>query len=161
MYSYTNMSINPKKNEIFFTKFDTHMYGHTLRTHNTFGGIVLLGGAIIEQNMTLPLTIIEYYYIKCYILRMHWCTITKLCMYTKIIWLQHHLLVKTDQPFNRITRGCIYDFSAISVDIIFKLPLALVVAFGLMLHAMLSSSFCRWVLGPVIAAWNYIFVWFS
>ncbi len=39
-----------------------------------------LGGAIIEQNMTFPLTIIEYD-IKCYILRMHRCTITKLYMY--------------------------------------------------------------------------------
>ncbi len=40
-----------------------------------------LGDAIIEQNMKLALTTIEYYDIKCYILRMHWCTITKLCMY--------------------------------------------------------------------------------
>ncbi len=32
------------------------MYGHTLRTHEKFGGIVPLGGAIIEQNMKLPLT---------------------------------------------------------------------------------------------------------
>ncbi len=40
-------------------------------------------------------------------------------MYTKMIWLQRHLLVKTDQPFNRITRRYIYDFSVISIEIIF------------------------------------------
>ncbi len=51
------MSITPKQNEIF-TKFDTHMYGHTLRTRKKIGGIVPLVGAIIEQNMKLPLIII-------------------------------------------------------------------------------------------------------
>ncbi len=40
-----------------------------------------LGGAIIEQNIKLPLTTIEYYDIKCYILQMNWCPITQLCMY--------------------------------------------------------------------------------
>ncbi len=72
---------NSKTKWDIFTKFDTHMYGHTLRTHTKFGGIGLLGGAIIEQNMKLPLTTTEYYDIKCYILRLHWCTITKLCIY--------------------------------------------------------------------------------
>ncbi len=65
-----------------------------------------------------------------------------------MIWLQCHLLVKSDKPFNHINRGCIYDFhcidSAISITIILKLPFALIVAFGLMLHAMLSSSFFCW-----------------
>ncbi len=37
------------------------MYGHTLRTRKKIGGIVPLGGAIIEQNMKLPLTIMGYY----------------------------------------------------------------------------------------------------
>ncbi len=37
------------------------MYGHTLRTRKKIGGIVPLGGAIIEQNMKLPLIIIEFY----------------------------------------------------------------------------------------------------
>ncbi len=37
-----------------FTKFDTHMYGHTIRTHKKCGGIVPLGGAIIAKNMKIP-----------------------------------------------------------------------------------------------------------
>ncbi len=98
--------------------------------------------------MKLPLTIIEYYDVKCFILGMHLFSIMKLCMYTKMIWMQRHLLVKTDQPFNRITRGCIYDFSAISIEIILKLLLVLIVAFGLRLHAMLSSLFCCWSAWP-------------
>ncbi len=74
-----------------------------------------------------------------------------------MIWLQCHLLVKSDKPFNHINRGCIYDFSAISciydfsaisITIILKLPFALIVAFGLMLHAMLSSSFFCWSAFP-------------
>ncbi len=68
LFSYVKLSITPKQNEIIFTKFDTHMYGHALRTHKRYGGIVPLGGAIIEQNMKLPLTTIECYDIKCYIL---------------------------------------------------------------------------------------------
>ncbi len=43
------------------------MYGHTLSTRKKCGGIVLFGGAIIEQNMKFPLTIIGYYDEKCYI----------------------------------------------------------------------------------------------
>ncbi len=70
--------------------------------------------------------------------------------------IQRHLLVKSDQPFNHITRGCIYDFSAISIEIILKLLLIFIVAFGLMLHAMLSSSFAAGVHSPVIAACSYI-----
>ncbi len=49
------MSITPKQNEIFSSNF-TRMHGQTLRTHAKFGWIVPLGGAIIEQNMKLPLT---------------------------------------------------------------------------------------------------------
>ncbi len=55
-----------------------YVWAHSKDTH---GGIVPLGGAILEQNMKLPLTTIEYYDIKCYILQMHWCTITNFCMY--------------------------------------------------------------------------------
>ncbi len=40
-----------------------------------------LCGAIIEQNMKLPLTSIEHYDIKCYIFQMQWCTTTNICMY--------------------------------------------------------------------------------
>ena len=38
------------------TKFDTHIYGDTMRTHKKNGLIVPLDGAIIEQNMKLALT---------------------------------------------------------------------------------------------------------
>ncbi len=37
-----------------------YMYGHTLRTHKTFCRIVPLGGAIIEQNIKLPLTTMKF-----------------------------------------------------------------------------------------------------
>uniref|UniRef100_A0A671P7E6 HEAT repeat-containing protein 1 n=1 Tax=Sinocyclocheilus anshuiensis TaxID=1608454 RepID=A0A671P7E6_9TELE len=58
------------------------------------------------------------------------------------LFFKRHLLVRSDKPLNHINRGVIYDFSAISITIILKLLLLLIVAFGLMLHAMLSSSFC-------------------
>ena len=41
--------------------------------------------------------------------------------HTKMIWLQRHLLVKSDKPFNHNTSACIYDFSTISITIILKL----------------------------------------
>ncbi len=62
------MSITPKQNLIFLPNL----------TRKIFGWIVPLGGAII---MKLPLTIIGYYDKKFYILGMHWCTISKLCVF--------------------------------------------------------------------------------
>uniref|UniRef100_A0A671P9U0 HEAT repeat-containing protein 1 n=1 Tax=Sinocyclocheilus anshuiensis TaxID=1608454 RepID=A0A671P9U0_9TELE len=53
------------------------------------------------------------------------------------LFFKRHLLVRSDKPLNHINRGVIYDFSAISITIILKLLLLLIVAFGLMLHAML------------------------
>ncbi len=117
IYSYTNMSITPKQNEIF-TKFYTHMYGHTLRTHKTFGGILPLGGAIIVQNMKLPFDYNGVLWYKILYFTNALVYHYKTLYYPKMIWLQRHLSVKTDQSFNRITRGCIYDLSAISIDII-------------------------------------------
>ncbi len=62
----------------FHQIWHAYVWAHSKDTH---GGIVPLGGTILEQNMKLPLTTIEYYDIKCYILQMHWCTITNFCMY--------------------------------------------------------------------------------
>ncbi len=74
LLTYKNVYKSKTKLDIF-TKFETHMYGHTLRTRKKFGGIVPLGDTIIEQKMKLPLTTIEYYDIKCYILRNFVCII--------------------------------------------------------------------------------------
>ncbi len=75
IYSYKYV-YNSKQKEIFFPQIDTHMYGQHSKDTYIFCGIVPLGGAIkLNKTMKLPLTTIEYYEIKCYILRMHWCTI--------------------------------------------------------------------------------------
>ncbi len=58
IYSYKNV-YNSKIKWDIFTKFDTYLWAHSDTTQ--FGAIVSIGGALIEQNMKLPLTAIEYY----------------------------------------------------------------------------------------------------
>ncbi len=70
------MSITPKQNEIFSLHL-THICMGTPEGHIQ-NLVWLCHLAIIEQNMKLPLTIIEYYDVKCDILRMQWCTVTKI-----------------------------------------------------------------------------------
>ncbi len=108
--------------------------------------------------MKLPLTTIEYYDIKFYIFRMHWCTITKLCMYhrdhdlkvLKTFWDSVTLWSKVIMKFQINANSFLWILTIVMRLVLIDWLQLLISADGLMLASV--------VLGPVISACSYIFI---